>query len=150
MEFNEEPFLRKFQQLENKFNVVMAKVMENQAYTGRVKALKEFYMEYEDEEFEVENDSDNLEIKLKAKSALEKFEYFNKEIEISQIIDEVQEQYMKLYSEIVAKGNSTSPTLKAKANETSDKMSAFGKKEIIFLAGTDWKDIRDKLEYIVG
>ena len=42
-----------------------------------------------------------------------------------------------------------SPTLKTKANEISDKMSAFGKKEIVFLAGTDWKDVRDKLEYIV-
>ena len=72
----------------------MANVVENQADTSRVKALKEFYTEFEDEDFEVEDDSDNIEIKLKAKSVLEKFEYFNKEIEISQTLDEVQEQYL--------------------------------------------------------
>ena len=59
------------------------------------------------------------------------------------MLEEVQESYMTLFSKIVALGDSVSTNLKNKINEASAKMAEFGKKEIVFLGGFDWKQIRD-------
>ena len=55
------------------------------------------------------------------------------------MLEEVQESYMTLFRKIVALGDSVSTNLKNKINEASAKMAEFGKKEIVFLGGFDWK-----------
>ena len=59
------------------------------------------------------------------------------------MIDEVQEGYMALMAEVIAKGDSVSQNLKTMTNKASDKMAQFGSKDIVFLSGTDWKHFRD-------
>ena len=93
----------------------------------------------------MEPGQENLMIKLKAQEFLTQFENFSKDIEISQKLQQVQEQFIYVASIIMENNDIVGQAVKDKYQEIETMILTFGKEEVVKLSMEDWVNIRDKL-----
>ena len=125
-------------------------VEENWTAPHRYKALSDFYQEFDSGIFTkpMEAGQENLMIKLKAQEFLTQFENFSKDIEISQKLQQVQEQFIYVSSIIMENNDIVGQAVKDKYQEIETMILTFGKEEVVKLSMEDWVNIRDKLTQI--